>query len=183
MRILPDEAALTTQAEALLNQCRRAGLTLATAESCTGGLIAATLTAIPGCSDVVAGGFVTYSNALKSTALGVPAALIASEGAVSEPVALAMAQGVLARTEADLAVAVTGIAGPGGGGPTRPVGLVWLAAVRRGLPPVAHRHVFAGDRQQVRSSTVAAALTLLAYCGGGAGGGCPPPEGPGPGSI
>ena len=94
-----------------------------------------------------------------------------------------MAQGVLARTEADLAVAVTGIAGPGGGSPTRPVGLVWLAAVRRGLPPVAQRHVFAGDRQQVRSSTVAAALTLLAYCGGGAGGGCPPPEGPGPGSI
>jgi nicotinamide-nucleotide amidase len=175
MRILPDEACLTEAAARLLDQCRRAGLTIATAESCTGGLIVATLTAIPGCSDVVAGGFVTYSNALKSAALGVPPALIEHHGAVSEAVAVAMATGVLARSDADLAVAVTGIAGPGGGSAERPLGLVWMAAVRRGLAPLAQRWVFDGDRQQVRSSTVGAALALLDYCGGGE-------PGPGPGS-
>jgi nicotinamide-nucleotide amidase len=136
MRILPDEACLTEAAARLLDQCRRAGLTIATAESCTGGLIVATLTAIPGCSDVVAGGFVTYSNALKSAALGVPPALIEHHGAVSEAVAVAMATGVLARSDADLAVAVTGIAGPGGGsaGPPPGGGGLWGGRPARACP-------------------------------------------------
>jgi nicotinamide-nucleotide amidase len=161
MRILPDEHALLVAADQVLASARARGLTLITAESCTGGLIAATLTAIAGSSDVMLGGFVTYSNALKTAILGVPAALIERHGAVSEPVAAAMAQGALERSFADLAIAVTGIAGPGGGGPNKPVGLVWLCAQRRGQPPRTARHVFPGDRQQVRSSTVGVALGML----------------------
>jgi nicotinamide-nucleotide amidase len=166
MRILPDEAELLDLAAQLLAGCRGRGLTIVTAESCTGGLLAATLTAIAGSSDVVAGGFVTYSNAFKSRLLGVPAAVIAREGAVSEPVARAMAEGALTHSDADLAVGITGIAGPGGGGPDKPVGLVWIAGLRRNGAPVVHRCVFAGDRQQVRSFSVRTALELLAYCGG-----------------
>jgi nicotinamide-nucleotide amidase len=150
-----------TPAAQLLAHCRAAGLTLVTAESCTGGLIAAELTAIAGSSDVVLGGFVTYSNAMKRDVLGVDAALLAEFGAVSEPVAAAMAAGALAHSAADLAVAVTGIAGPGGGSPGKPVGLVWLAAQLRGSPPVLRRAVFPGDRQQVRAATVATAFEML----------------------
>src|SRR5580698_10606896 len=105
---------------------------LATAESCTGGLIAGALTEIAGSSDVVERGFVTYSNAAKTELLGVPAALIDTEGAVSEPVARRMAEGALAHSAADLAVSVTGIAGPGGGTDKKPVGLVWFGLARRG---------------------------------------------------
>ena len=174
--ILPDEAVLAMTAERLLASCRAEKLTIVTAESCTGGLIAALLTAIPGSSDVVQGGFVTYSNAFKTAVLGVPAGLIAREGAVSEAVARAMVAGALRGTVADLAIAVTGVAGPGGGSEHKPVGLVWLAAARRGGETRVQRAVFDGDRQQIRSSTVGAALTLLGYCGGPPG--SPPPASP-----
>ena len=108
--------AILHEAEALLQRCREAGLMLATAESCTGGLIAAALTAIPGSSDVVDRGFVTYTNEAKAELVGVDPAAIAAHGAVSEVVARAMAEGALARSRAGIAVAVTGVAGPGGGG-------------------------------------------------------------------
>ena len=117
---------------ALAQALRAAGLTLATAESCTGGLIAAACTAVAGSSDWFERGFVTYSNQAKAEMLGVPAALIAAHGAVSAEVAQAMAEGALAHSRADLAVAVTGIAGPGGATPGKPVGTVWLALAGRG---------------------------------------------------
>jgi nicotinamide-nucleotide amidase len=153
--------AILDQATALLARCRDAGLMIATAESCTGGLIAAALTAISGSSDVVDRGFVTYSNAAKTELLGVPASLIEAAGAVSEEVARAMAEGALARSAAALAVSVTGIAGPGGGAPGKPVGLVWLGCIRRGRPAVTLRQVFSGDRTAVRRATVAHALDML----------------------
>ncbi|MEL6577498.1 MAG: CinA family protein, partial [Pseudomonadota bacterium] len=115
---------LADLAEGLLALCTKKQLMVCSAESCTGGLITAVLTDIPGSSAVVERGFVTYSNEAKTEMLGVPAALIAQQGAVSEPVARAMAKGALTRSRADLAVAVTGIAGPGGGSPAKPEGLV-----------------------------------------------------------
>ncbi|WP_316976404.1 CinA family protein [Shumkonia mesophila] len=148
-------------AEAVLAACRAHGLRLATAESCTGGLIAGALTAVAGSSDVVERGFVTYTNESKSAMLGVPAPLIAAHGAVSEPVARAMAEGTLAHSPADLAVAVTGIAGPAGGTPEKPVGLVHLAAARRGGPTWHERYIFAGDRAAVREQTVEIALRMV----------------------
>ncbi len=148
-------------AEAVLAACRAAGLKVATAESCTGGMIAAALTAIAGASDVVDRGFVTYSNAAKTEMLGVPPDLIAAAGAVSEAVARAMAEGALARSAANLAVAVTGIAGPDGGSAEKPVGLVWLGLARRGGRTVTLRHVFPGDRAAVRRASVERALRLL----------------------
>lgn len=154
-------APLLALAEHVLAACRARGYRLATAESCTGGLIAGALTAVAGSSDVVERGFVTYTNESKTDMLGVPAALIAAHGAVSEPVARAMAEGALVRSPADLAVAVTGIAGPGGGSPEKPVGLVHLAAARRGAPTLHARHVFPGDRAAVREATVEAALRLI----------------------
>ncbi|MBC6404439.1 MAG: CinA family protein [Rhodospirillales bacterium] len=152
---------LIEQAAQLLAACRRAGLTLATAESCTGGLIAACLTEVPGSSAVVERGFVTYSNAAKEALLGVPSDLIGSEGAVSPEVAGAMAQGALVRSPAHLAVAVTGIAGPGGATPGKPVGLVYLATARRGGPLRVEKRIFPGNRSVVRRATLALALTLL----------------------
>ena len=149
-------------AEGVLQLCRARGLTLATAESCTGGLIAAALTEIAGSSDVVERGFVTYSNAAKTELLGVPQALIARHGAVSGEVAAAMAEGALAHAPVDLAVSVTGIAGPGGATPGKPVGLVWFGLARRGAPATAERLVFPGDRADVRRAAVARALALLA---------------------
>ena len=154
----PEELAL---AEAVLTACRAAGLHIATAESCTGGLIAGALTAIAGSSDVVDRGFVTYSNAAKTAMLGVPAASIAASGAVSEPVARAMAEGALAHSDADLAVAVTGIAGPGGGSDGKPVGLVWFGLAHKGRATLTTHAVFPGDRADVRRATVQGALTLL----------------------
>ena len=150
------------KAEALLDAYRRAGLKIATAESCTGGLIAATLTEIAGSSDVVERGFVTYSNEAKTELLGVPAAVIAQAGAVSAEVAEAMAEGALEASAADVAVSATGIAGPGGATTNKPVGLVYLGICRRGAPAAHERHVFAGDRAAVRRAAVAAALDLLA---------------------
>ncbi len=152
---------LMAQADTVLVACRAAGLKVATAESCTGGLIAATLTAIAGSSDVVDRGFITYSNEAKTDMLGVPPELIASDGAVSEAVARRMAEGALARSQAGLAVAVTGVAGPGGGSADKPVGLVWFGLARRDAPTSALRHLFAGDRGAVRRQAVAEALRLL----------------------
>jgi nicotinamide-nucleotide amidase len=155
-----------TLAADVLARCRGRRLTLAVAESCTGGLIGGALTAVAGSSDVFDRGFVTYSNVAKTDLLGVPAALLRAKGAVSEEVARAMAAGAIDRAGAGAAVAVTGIAGPGGGGPGRPVGLVHMAAAVRGqpaeAPTVTHaRHVFEGDRTAVRRATVLTALRLL----------------------
>ncbi len=146
----------------VLMAARAKGLMIATAESCTGGLIAGLLTEIAGSSDVVERGFVTYSNEAKEEMLGVARDLLVAHGAVSEPVAAAMAQGALAHSNAQVSVAVTGIAGPGGGSAEKPVGLVYIAAMREGGTAVVERHLF-GDigREQVRLATVEAALTLL----------------------
>ena len=152
---------LLEEAERLLEACRAKGVRLATAESCTGGLIAAALTAIAGSSDVVDRGFVTYSNAAKAELLGVPLPLIEQVGAVSAEVARLMAEGAVQRSTADIAVAVTGVAGPGGGSPEKPVGLVWLGLARRGGPTAVERQVFPGDRAGVRSATVARAFALI----------------------
>lgn len=155
-------AELLTRAEKLLADARAKGLKLATAESCTGGLIAGLLTEIAGSSDVVERGFVTYSNQAKQDMLGVPQALLIRHGAVSEEVARAMAEGALAHSGADLAVAVTGIAGPGGGTAEKPVGLVHIAATRKG-GNILHRECRFGDigRSGVRIATVDAALEML----------------------
>jgi nicotinamide-nucleotide amidase len=146
----------------LLGELRTRHLKLATAESCTGGMIAARLTDIAGSSDVVERGFVTYSNEAKTELLDVPVALIAAHGAVSEPVARAMAEGAIARSHADIAVAVTGVAGPGGGTAAKPAGLVHLAVATRG-GSTRHRERRFGDigRAQVRALTVAAAFQLV----------------------
>ena len=146
----------------MLEACRSASVKLVTAESCTGGLVAGCLTEIAGSSDVVERGFVTYSNEAKSALLGVPAETIARVGAVSAEVAEAMALGALERSRADLAVAITGIAGPGGATADKPVGLVFIGAARRGQAALSERHIFAGDRTAVRLASVEAALDLLA---------------------
>jgi nicotinamide-nucleotide amidase len=142
----------------LADALRARGWHLATAESCTGGLIAAACTALAGSSDWFERGFVTYSNAAKTEQLGVDALLIAQHGAVSEPVVRAMAEGALRHSAADIAVAVTGIAGPAGGSADKPVGLVWLAWAQRGAAVQAGRLQLAGDRAAVREQTVVAAL-------------------------
>jgi nicotinamide-nucleotide amidase len=149
-------------AQALLTVCRVRSELIVTAESCTGGLLAATLTAIPGASDVFERGFVTYSNASKSEMLGVPYWLIEKHGAVSADVARAMAGGALTHSQASLAVAVTGIAGPDGGTPEKPVGLVHFAAGRRD-GPIASETVLFGElgRTEVQRRSVAHALKML----------------------
>lgn len=153
---------LLDQARALLDLCRAKKLTIAAAESCTGGLFAATLTEIPGSSDVFERGFVTYSNAAKQAMLGVPAAILERFGAVSRETAEAMAAGALARSPADLAVAITGIAGPGGAVPSKPVGLVYFAAAARGGPLI-HQECRFHDigRGEVRRVSVLQALVML----------------------
>jgi nicotinamide-nucleotide amidase len=153
---------LEHRAAALVDGLRAAGLRLATAESCTGGLVAGLITEIAGSSDVLDRGFVTYSNAAKTDLLGVPAELLEVHGAVSEPVATAMAEGALSRSGADVAVAITGIAGPSGGSPSKPVGLVHFALARRGRPThhVARRFGDIG-RPFVRAGAVETALTLV----------------------
>ena len=146
---------------ALAQALRERGLKLATAESCTGGLIAAACTALAGSSDWFERGFVTYSNEAKTESLGVDAALIAAHGAVSEEVARAMAEGALAHSRATLAVAVTGIAGPSGATPGKPVGTVWLAVARREGVTQAGLLQLSGDRTAVREQTVQYALQRL----------------------
>ena len=148
-------------AKDVLQACKAFKLKLATAESCTGGLIAAYLTDIAGSSTVVERGFVTYSNEAKNEMLGVPKSIIDEHGAVSEPVACAMAEGAVKNSHADIAVSVTGIAGPGGGTETKPVGLVHMAVARRDRDTLHERHVFEGNRDNVRQQTVAAALRLV----------------------
>jgi nicotinamide-nucleotide amidase len=140
---------------------RARGAMLATAESCTGGLIAAVCTSVAGSSDWFERGFVTYSNAAKTEMLGVDAALIAAHGAVSAEVARAMAEGALAHSSAHIAVAVTGIAGPSGGTPAKPVGTVWFALAERGVAARAELLQLAGDRTAVREQTLAFALNRL----------------------
>ena len=151
-----------TRAAALLDAYAARRLKIATAESCTGGLIAGLLTEIAGSSRVVERGFVSYSNEAKSELLGVPLPLIAAHGAVSEAVVRAMAEGALARSRADVAVAVSGVAGPGGGTATKPVGLVHLACARRG-GATAHLEKRYGDcgRGEIRLMTIDDALSLL----------------------
>lgn len=148
-------------AERVLFTCRKRGFKVVTAESCTGGLIAATLTAIAGSSDVVDRAFVTYSNEAKREMIGVPWDAILGHGAVSDPVARAMATGALARSNATLAVSVTGVAGPGGGTAEKPVGLVHFGVARTGFDTIGERHVFPGDRDGIRRVTVLTALTML----------------------
>jgi nicotinamide-nucleotide amidase len=152
---------LRKAAAALLDRLRTEGLRLVTAESCTGGLIAATLTEIAGSSDVLDRGFVTYSDKAKQSELAVPAKTLKAHGAVSEETARAMAEGALRASGADLSVAVTGIAGPGGGSADKPVGLVHFAAARRGK--TLHRESRFGDvgRGEVRRRSVLAAIALL----------------------
>ena len=169
--------ALQEKAARLLDICRARGSRIATAESCTGGLVAGLLTELPGSSDVVERGFVTYSNEAKQECLGVSAALLQRYGAVSEPVARAMAEGALVHSRTDLAVSVTGVAGPGGGSAAKPVGTVWLGLAwvharetQEGLPAGGDApHVrsrteclhLEGDRAAIRGQTVAIALQRL----------------------
>ena len=160
-------ASLCEKAEALLADCCASGLRIATAESCTGGLVAGLLTEIAGASDVFERGFVTYSNQAKSEMLGVAEDLLARAGAVSGDVARAMAEGALRRSAADLAVAVTGIAGPGGGTAEKPVGLVWFALARRGAGVETVEKRFGGlGRSAVRLKAVETALDLLLEASG-----------------
>ncbi len=153
---------LTDFARNVLTKARAKAVMIATAESCTGGLIAGLLTEIPGSSDVFDRGFVTYSNQAKAEMLGVSPALLATHGAVSEQVAAAMVQGALTHSHANVSVAVTGVAGPGGGSADKPVGLVYIAVQHAGSAPIIQRHLF-GDvgRMEVRLATVQAALSLL----------------------
>jgi nicotinamide-nucleotide amidase len=155
------DAELAREVEHLADALRGRGWMLATAESCTGGLIAAACTSLAGSSDWFERGVVSYSNAAKCELLGVPAGLIARHGAVSEEVARAMAEGMMQRSTADLTVAVTGIAGPGGATPGKPVGTVWLALAMRGGACHATLLQLDGDRASVRRQTVARALRAL----------------------
>jgi nicotinamide-nucleotide amidase len=148
-------------AKDVLVAAKAADIRIVTAESCTGGLVGACLTAIPGSSQVVDCGFITYSNESKTRLLGVPRDAVADHGAVSDIVAAAMAEGALAQSEADVAIAVTGIAGPDGGSKEKPVGLVYLALAHTDRDAMVKRYVFAGTRTDIRRATVAAALELL----------------------
>lgn len=152
---------LEAEVLSLADVLRERGWHMAAAESCTGGLIAAACTSVAGSSDWFERGFVTYSNEAKTEMLGVPAELIARHGAVSREVALAMVDGALRNAHAELAVAVTGVAGPGGGSPGKPVGTVWLAVARSGAEAKAEHLQLHGDRAAVREQTVRAALQRL----------------------
>jgi nicotinamide-nucleotide amidase len=154
-------AALLDDAASLLDACRARGVMLATAESCTGGLIAAALTAIADSYDVVDRGFVTYSNEARTDLVGVPAELIARHGAVSDEVACAMAEGALARSRAAIAISVTGVAGPGGGTAEKPVGLVCFGLAQRGRDGASERRIPPGDRTAIQAATVAHAFAMI----------------------
>jgi nicotinamide-nucleotide amidase len=145
----------------LVMLCRARNVTLATAESCTGGLVAAAITAIPGSSAVLDRGFVTYSNNAKTELLGVPAGLIEAVGAVSEAVARRMAEGAKKHAKVDIAVSVTGIAGPDGGSAEKPVGTVWFGLANRHGDLFTRHKLFAGGRDAIRTASVTYALTLL----------------------
>lgn len=152
---------LLTDARSLLAACRARGIRLATAESCTGGLIIATLTAIAASSDVVDRGYVTYSNEAKHEVLGVPMELITRVGAVSAEVARAMAEGALARSRADIAVSATGVAGPGGASAEKPIGLICFGLACHGQAVTGDRQIFPGDRAAIRAAAVAYAFAMI----------------------
>jgi len=152
---------IRTKAEAILQKAQVQSLSLATAESCTGGLIAALFTSISGASAVFSCGLVTYSNESKMNILNVPENLLTQDGAVSESVAKSMAEGALATGNASISVAVTGIAGPNGGTEEKPVGLVHIAVAKGGNTTRHKRNVFNGDREAIRILTVAESLSML----------------------
>ncbi|WP_224362872.1 CinA family protein [Hyalangium versicolor] len=154
-------AALEQRAREVVERCRAAGVRLAVAEACTGGLIAASLTGVPGSSAVLERGLVPYSNESKEELLGVPRELFVAHGAVSPEGVRAMAEGLLARAPVQLTLAETGIAGPTGGTPSKPVGLVFLAVARQDAPTVVERHVFPGDRDAVRHGAAVRGLELI----------------------
>lgn len=155
-------ASVFEKAERVVTELRARGFCLATAESCTGGLVSTALTSVPGSSDVFGYGFVSYADRAKVDLLSVPQSLLDSHGAVSAEVADAMAVGALTNTKADLAVSITGIAGPSGGSPKKPVGLVFMAvAQRRAQPTRVARHQFKGDRHSVRMSAALVALDAV----------------------
>lgn len=149
------------RAQAVLSACRERGLHLTTAESCTGGMLTGILTDIAGASDVVTQGFVTYSNEAKHAQLGVDQEMLATDGAVSEAAARAMAEGARVKSNADVAISITGVAGPGGGSAQKPVGLVHMACAIKNGPTRHQQHLFSGDRQAVRTASLDAALDLL----------------------
>ncbi|WP_141617127.1 CinA family protein [Myxococcus sp. AB036A] len=155
------EASLEALARQSLERCRAAGVRLVLVEACTGGLLGATLTEVPGASAVVERGFIPYSYESKVEQLGVPLALLQAHGSVSAEAVEAMAHGALARSTADWVLVETGIAGPGGGTPQKPVGLAYLAVLQRGGQATVERHVFTGDRGQIRRAIVGRSLALL----------------------
>lgn len=149
------------KANAILAACKKHGTKLATVESCTGGLLSATLTELPGSSTMFTHGFVTYSNEAKNEMVGVELKLLGQHGAVSEPVARAMAEGALRRSRTDIAVAITGIAGPGGGTEKKPVGTVHFACAATGKPTIHSNKLFEGDRGTIRLAAVNHALDMI----------------------
>jgi len=155
---------LYIMAEDLLENCQNAGFKLTLAESCTGGLVAGCITSVAGSSSVFERGFVTYTNAAKTDMLGVSKALIDEFGAVSEQVAVAMAEGAILHSDANLSLSVTGIAGPGGATPDKPVGLVHMACTREGQQTHHEHHEFKGDRERVRLQAIESGLKLLLKC-------------------
>ncbi|MCC2645661.1 MAG: damage-inducible protein CinA [Burkholderiales bacterium] len=152
---------LINLADEVLACLKSKGLILATAESCTGGLIASLITSIPGSSEIFDRGFVTYSNQAKIDILKVPSALIGAKGAVSEEVAAAMAEGVLNNTHVDISISVTGIAGPGGGSEEKPVGLVYIGLGVRNNKIIVEKNIFQGSRDEIRLAAVERAVILL----------------------
>lgn len=152
---------INSKASSILKVCKQKGITIITAESCTGGLIAGCLTEIPGSSSVIEGGFVTYSNQAKVSMLSVKLEQLDQYGAVSEEVARSMAEGALGSSKADIAVACTGVAGPGGATNTKPVGLVHLSCALRKHPTLHKRCNFSGERSTIRLATVKAAFELI----------------------
>jgi nicotinamide-nucleotide amidase len=158
--MLPPET--LEQASLLLDILQARKLTLATAESCTGGLVSAAVTAIAGSSATLLAGYVTYSNEAKTASVGVNAALIERVGAVSAEVAQEMAEGAARESGAAMGISTTGVAGPGGGTASKPVGLVYIGVALAGRPTRVERHVFPGDRAAVRAATVATAFSMAA---------------------
>ena len=152
---------INSKASSILKVCKQKSVTIITAESCTGGLIAGCLTEIPGSSNVIEGGFVTYSNQAKVSMLSVKLEQLDQYGAVSEEVARSMAEGALGSSKADIAVACTGVAGPGGATNTKPVGLVHLSCALRKHPTLYKRYNFSGERSTIRLATVKAAFGLI----------------------
>ncbi len=152
---------ITTLSTEILDLCRLKGLRITTAESCTGGLVIAALTDIVGSSDVIDRGFITYSNESKCEMLGVRVELLSLHGAVSAPVASAMAEGAMNSSDAELTVSITGIAGPGGGTADKPVGTVYIATTLENDRTLYQKYFFEGGRESIRQQTVLAALTSL----------------------